>query len=127
MAIGFNTTASYGNRQIVPDKGLSSTETPRVLLASFGDGYEQRIANGINSLEQTFSLSFKTRTKAEIDDIIAFFVSLKGVTAFDYVVADSNAGGGETTYKVVCEKWTKTYAYDDFYSATANFRRVYEA
>ena len=79
MAIGFSTTSSYGNRQIVPDKGVSSTETPRVLLASFGDGYEQRIANGINSLEQTFSLSFKTRTKAEIDDIIAFFVSLKGV------------------------------------------------
>ena len=52
MAIGFSTTSSYGNRQIVPDKGLSSTETPRVLLASFGDGYEQRIANGINSLEQ---------------------------------------------------------------------------
>ena len=54
-------------------------------------------------------------------------MSRKGVTAFNYVVSDSNAGGSETTYKVVCDKWTKTYAYDDFYSATANFRRVYEA
>ena len=127
MAIGFSTTSDHGNRQVVPDKGLTSTEAPRVLMASFGDGYEQRIANGINSLDQTFSLSFKTRPKAEIDDIIAFFVSRKGVTAFNYKVSDSNVGGGETTYKVVCDKWTKTYAYDDFYNATANFRRVYEA
>ena len=127
MAIGFNTTSDHGSRQVVSDKGLSSTETPRVLMASFGDGYEQRIANGINSLDQTFTLNFKTRPKAEIDDIIAFFVSRKGVTAFNYIVSDRNAGGGETTYKVVCDKWTKTYAYDNFYSATANFRKVYEA
>lgn len=127
MAIGFNTTSDHGSRQIVPDKGLSSTETPKVLMASFGDGYEQRIANGINALDQKFSLSFKTRTKEEIDDIIAFFVAQKGVTAFNYVVSDSNVGGSETTYKVVCDNWTKNYAYDNFYSATAKFRRVYEA
>ena len=96
-------------------------------MACFGDGYEQRIANGINALNQNFSLSFKTRTKEEIDDIIAFFVAKKGVTAFDYVVSDSNVGGSETTYKVVCDSWTKNYAYDNFYSATAKFRRVYEA
>ena len=127
MAIGFNTTSDHGSRQIVPDKGLSSKEKPRVLMASFGDGYEQRIANGINALEQNFSLRFKTRTKEEIDDIIAFFVAKKGVTAFDYVVSDSNAGSSETTYKVVCSEWVKSYAYDNFYSATATFRRVYEA
>tara|TARA_R100001443_G_scaffold109351_1_gene120574 strand:- start:1343 stop:1726 length:384 start_codon:yes stop_codon:yes gene_type:complete len=127
MAIGFNTTSDHGSRQIVPDKGLTSKETPRVYLAAFGDGYEQRLARGINALEQNFSLRFRTRTKEEIDDMIAFFVAKKGVTAFDYVVSDSNAGGSETTYKVVCSDWSKTYAYDNFYTATATFRRVYEA
>jgi len=127
MAIGFNTTGTYGSRQITPDKGLSSKETPRVLMVTFGDGYEQRLSSGINQLEQEFGVSFKTRPKAEIDDIIAFFTSTKGVTAFDYVVPDSNAGGGETTYKVVASDWTKSYAYDNFYTANAKFRRVYEA
>ena len=60
MAIGFNTTSDHGSRQIVPDKGLSSKETPKVYLASFGDGYEQRLARGINALEQNFSLRFRT-------------------------------------------------------------------
>lgn len=96
-------------------------------MVSFGDGYEQRVANGINALSQQFSVNFKTRPKAEIDDIVAFFVSRGGVTAFDFVVPDSNESGSEKTYKVVCESWSKTFAYDDFYSASATFRRVYES
>ena len=70
MATGFTTTATFGNRDIVPDKSMARSTTPKVLLASFGDGYEQRLANGINSLAENYSLSFKTRTKEEIDDIV---------------------------------------------------------
>ena len=127
MAVGFNTTATYGNRQVVPDKGITIQDTPNTLMVSFGDRYEQRVANGINALNQSFSVNFKTRPKAEIDDIVAFFVSRGGVTAFDFVVSDSNESGDEKTYKVVCERWSKTFAYDNFYSASATFRRVYES
>lgn len=127
MAVGFSTGSSFGNRQVVPDKGLSTTNTPRVHIAKFGDGYEQRVQDGINSLEQEFSLSFATRPKAEIDDIIGFFESKAGTTSFNYTVDDTNESGNELTVKVVCSNWNQTWAYDDFYSATATFRRVYEA
>jgi phage-related protein len=127
MAVGFSTGASFGNRQVVPDKGLSTTNTPRVHIAKFGDGYEQRVQDGINSLEQEFSLSFATRPKAEIDDIIGFFESKAGATSFNYTVDDTNESGNELTVKVVCSSWNQTWAYDNFYSATATFRRVYEA
>ena len=126
MALGFNTTSTYGNRDILPDKGLTRTSTPRVLVARFGDGYEQRIADGINSINETFRVTFNNRTKEEIDDITAYLGSLNGTTAFTYTIPDSN-NIGETDIKVVCDTFTQNYSYGDFYSASATFRRVYEA
>jgi len=109
------------------DKGLSLKNEVRVITANFGDGYEQRLADGINVLQQEFSVSFATRPKAEIDDLVAFFESTNGVTKFNYTVSDSNESGNEQTYKVVCSDWTQVWEYDDFYTLTAVFRRVYEA
>ena len=125
MAVGF--LLLNGSTRAVPDKGFNRDDTPVLFTAKFGDGYEQRVQDGINSLEQEFSLSFATRPKAEIDDIIGFFESKAGATSFNYTVDDTNESGNELTVKVVCSNWNQTWAYDDFYSATATFRRVYEA
>ena len=62
---------------VQPDKGLTRSNTPRVLLANFGDGYEQRLADGINVLNQDMNISFSTRPKAEIDDLVAFLKVLE--------------------------------------------------
>lgn len=123
MAIGF----LVGATQVAPDRSLTRTSTPKVLRARFGDGYEQRIADGINNLEQTFSISFVNRSKEDIDDITAFFELKGGVTSFDYTIPDSNVSAPfETTIKVVCENWSTVYVQTDCYTCTANFRRVYE-
>lgn len=106
------------------DKGFSRASTPKIHVASFGDGYEQRIADGINNLAQSMSLSFTTRPKAEIDDLVAFFESLGGVSKFRLTIDDTN---GAETIKVVCKQWNQTWAYDNFYSLTASVERVYEA
>ena len=123
MAIGFTDLKSTVRK---PDKSMTRSTKPKVLFAQFGDGYEQRLADGINTLEETFQVSFNTRTKEEIDDIVAFFENKAGVTAFTYTIPDSN-NSGETAIKVVCSTWNKTWAYGDYYSATATFKRVYEA
>lgn len=112
---------------VQPDKQLSRKNTPRVHLAQFGDGYEQRLQDGINSLKQEISVSFQTRPKAEIDDLVAFFESLNGVTKFRFDLADSNAGSSTETIKVVCPNWTQRWEYDDYYTLEAKFQRVYEA
>ena len=126
MTIGFGVGGGTGN--VVPDKGLSRSSTPSVHKISFGDGYEQRIAKGINSIAESYSASFNNRTKEEIDDIIAFLDSQKGVTAFNFTIPDSNASSNdETVIKVVCDTYNSSYSYGDFYSATATFRRVFEA
>lgn len=112
---------------VQPDKGFSRATTPKVILASFGDGYEQRIADGINILNQSMGVSFSTRPKAEIDDLVAFFESLGGVSRFKFNIEDSNEGSSTETILCVCPTWSQTWAFDNFYSLTATFRRVYES
>ena len=79
MTIGFIYT---GSTYATPDKQLTKTSNPRVLTAKFGDGYEQRAVDGINNLNETYNLTFKTRKKADIDDIVAFLDSKQNVTKF---------------------------------------------
>ena len=111
MALGFTDLTSTVRK---PDKMMTSSSTPNVLLANFGDGYEQRLAAGINNLVQEYSVSFDNRTKEEIDDITAFFTDKAGVTKFDFTIPDSN-NSGETTIKVICASWSQAYKYGDFY------------
>ena len=111
---------------ITPTYGVQKRSRPNVRTVRFGDGYEQRIANGINSLQESYNVTFNNRTKEEIDDITGYLGSLQGVTALSFTIPDSN-NSGETTIKVVCDSFSQSYSYDDFYSASATFRRVYEA
>lgn len=122
MAMGFDIG---GGTYIIPDKNLRKTSKPRVLKATFGDGYEQRLIDGINNINETFSVAFNNREKEEIDDIVAFFDGKAGVTAFNYTYPDSN-NSGERTVKVVCEDYSLNFSQNDFYGCTATFRRVYE-
>ena len=125
MAIGFDVGGTLG--VVVPDKGLKRNSKPRVHISKFGDGYEQRVGNGINPLEQTISVSFATRPKADIDDIVAFFETKAGYASFNFTLPDTNGGSNEETIKVVCDDWNQSWDYDDYYTLDANFRRVYEA
>ena len=127
MALGFSTGSSFGSRTIIPDKGMTRSNEPLVFVAEFGDGYQQRVANGINNLKQEFSVSFATREKAEIDDIVGFFESTNGVTAFDFTFPDTNASGNEETVKVYVTQFSQNWDYDNFYTLSATFRRVYVA
>jgi len=127
MAVGFNVGGTLGN--VVPDKAMTKKSSPKVLRASFGDGYEQRIVNGINSITEQYSVSFRHRTKEDIDDIVDFFDVKAGVTKFPFTLPDTNntTASGEHTVQVVCEDYNTNFEYDNFYTLSATFRRVYEA
>ncbi len=125
MAIGFDVGGSLG--VVVPDRGMSWKTEPQVLKNEFGDGYTQRISNGLNNLKQNLTVNFANRTKADVDDIVAFFETKKGVTAFTFTVPDSNSGSSELAVKVICPDWSQNWEHDDYYSVNATFERVYEA
>tara|TARA_E500000178_G_scaffold268705_1_gene266373 strand:- start:9658 stop:10245 length:588 start_codon:yes stop_codon:yes gene_type:complete len=96
MALGF-IVAGVTTRKIIPDKTLTKNSTPRLRIQRFGDGYEQRVVDGINNINQTYSSSFTNREKEEADDIIAFFDTQGAVTAFDFVIPDSNSTSTTTS------------------------------
>jgi phage-related protein len=131
MAIGFTIPASESyvaaDTLITPDKGMTKKSTSRVRVAKFGDGYEQRIADGINNVDEQYSVSFSNREKSVIDDIAAFFESRKAAS-FNFTIPDSNAGGNETTVKVVVAGYSLNYDnHPVTYSISTTLRRVYEA
>ena len=112
------------------DKGFTRSNTPVIHSITYGDGFEQRVANGINNLKQTMSVTFNTRPKAEIDSLVDFFEDLGGVTKFQMTIDKDTAGSDNNateTIKVVCKSWQQTWDYDNFYSLSATFERVYEA
>ena len=128
MTIGFEYQTSP-SKYATPDKTANRRTRPRILLQTFGDGYEQRAVDGINVLREEFSLTFSNREKAEIDDIAAFLDDKKGVTKFTLTMPDTKntTRAGEKDIKVVCEDYSLQYKYDDFYTLTTKLRRVYEA
>ena len=66
------------------------TVTPRMNTASFGDGYVQRVADGINHKPREWALTF-VRPKAEIDAIESF-LDANADTAFDWTDPDGFTG-----------------------------------
>ena len=81
--------------------------------------------DGINAIEEQYSVSFNNRPKADIDDIVKFF-DTRVAASFNFTIPDTN-NSGETTIKVVCNSYNTTYNNDTTYSCSATFRRVYEA
>ena len=72
---------------VTADRGLGRTAKQRVLVATFGDGYEQRVGDGVNVKEESFSIAFNNRPASEINLIAAFF-DVKAGIAFDFAVSD---------------------------------------
>tara|TARA_R110000765_G_scaffold213444_1_gene318514 strand:- start:217 stop:600 length:384 start_codon:yes stop_codon:yes gene_type:complete len=127
MAIGIKNDSNV--LLATPDKAMTKQSAPRVLVASFGDGYEQRIADGINTLNETYSLNFATRLKEDIDDIVVFLDGKQGVSNFTLTLPDTNntTRTGERDVKVITTNYSVTYDYDNFYSLSLSLKRVFEA
>jgi phage-related protein len=102
------------------DFGAQLSEKPRVLTAQFGDGYQQRLGDGINIAPEEWQLTFSARTAAERDTILAFLSARNGVESFDWT---SPAG---TVGKFVCPEWSYVPNKAVANTVTALFRQVFE-
>jgi phage-related protein len=93
---------------------------PRVRVAAFGDGYEQRVADGINNAPRSWSLGF-TRPTTEADAILAFFEARNGAEAFDWTPPYGAAG------KFVAREWSVQLIGPVAKSISATFEEVFGA
>jgi len=84
----------------IPDYAPQGEEVPRVLKSPFGDGYAQRVGDGINTNLPTWSLSFTNRSSAEYQAILAFLRAQGGTTKFVWT-----APGESVAQNWICSAW----------------------
>jgi phage minor tail protein len=85
-----------------PKPGYTVESEPRRKVNKFGDGYEQRMVDGLNPLLRKFSLTYKLNHKSAVE-LDRFFVEHGGVTPFLFKEYEDGA-----LIKAVCPKWSKT-------------------
>jgi phage-related protein len=104
-----------------PSFSADLEERPIVQRIQFGDGYEQRVAFGINTQPKNWSLQFNNRTDTERDNILTFLRARGAVESFDWTDPNGYAG------KWICSEWQTSQVSCNFNNITATFRQVFEA
>ena len=99
----------------VPSAGSSGVMHPRTLKAQFGDGYAQRVKDGVNARLRFWNLQFDPMhattpiggSGANLDDINDFLERQDGYIHFLWVqLPPFNTEGAK---EFVCEEWSFTY------------------
>lgn len=104
-----------------PDFGAQVQVKPRVRTVSFGDGYQQRQADGINTQPQVWTLQWKNRDNTETDEIKSFLVARGGVQSFDWSPPNE-----ASAIKVICSDWTVSTVRFNLNDISATFTQVFE-
>src|SRR5689334_18690931 len=94
MAKTFSVPMSFGTQKQMK---------PRIRSVAFGDGYELRIGDGLNTMPQVWNLNFNVLTIGQANAVDAWFVEHAGVKWFWWVPPRQSA-----PIKVVCKEWTRT-------------------
>lgn len=105
--------------QWFPDASVQKKVEPRVRLARFGDGYEQRVRDGINTMPQTWGLQF-TGDRAEIDAIDDFLTRHGGSDSFLWTTPDGVQG------HYICRSWSKQRERGVKVTLQAQFEQVFD-
>lgn len=101
---------------VVAGQGVEIETTARV--ARFGDGYEQRAANGLRPLRRRFDvrLAADYSVVKQADD---FLRARAGIESFDWTPQDGVAG------RFVCRKWSVSYGPGNGAELSASFEEVW--
>lgn len=106
-----------------PSYGAQNQVQPRVRSVSFGDGYELRVGDGLNTVVAKWSLTWNAMPIEHAGYIEQFFTFHGGVKWFWWVPPRATAA-----IKVVCKQWTRgpvegSRTHD---AISANFTQVFD-
>ena len=102
-----------------PDPGANLDTEFKLRVAKFGDGYQQRAPDGINNVDDKWSLTF-TRTADVIDQIHQFLLGKKNGESFTFTPPRG------TEVRVICSKFSRTFSDRSTNRLTLTLERVYE-
>lgn len=108
-----------------PSYNAKIDNKPKVKINQFGNGYQQRINDGINNNLIEFSLLFENRSEKETVSILHFLNERKGQEAFIYNLPTIYAKPTTNlNTKFVCPEWGSTYISYNNYSIETKFSEV---
>jgi len=95
---------------------------PKVLSASFGDGFAQDVVDGFNGAEAlSLNITFSNATNQDHDKIEAFLTGLGGAGRFLYT-----APYASKPLVFVCQKWRWTLVTVNNWTFSATFERRFD-
>lgn len=99
-----------------PSYNSPKNKSFRVLQATFGDGYMQRVGDGINTVSETWDLTWDLLTVVQADAITDFFDARGGTEAFVWVTPDGD------TKNFIIAKYGRVPIAKDTFSVTATLQ-----
>lgn len=105
-----------------PSYTSSASHTPSVQAVKYGDGYEQRISDNINTNLIGLTLLFDKRRKKEISAILHFLETRGASESFLFSPPEPYNPSKKRLF--VCRNWNTSFKFFDNYSVSANFFEV---
>jgi phage-related protein len=102
-----------------PDHGTPKSVEFRINSAKFGDGYEQRAADGINAKEEIVTLTWNSLPKATVESITAFMDARAGHESFDYTYP-----GDVSPKKYICKGYQVHWRGEYFRGLSLSLKQV---
>lgn len=118
-----------GRDIFIPSSGFQNQVKTSALAAQFGDGYSQRVPQGINNISKEWSLTWVNRSYSHCQDILDFFEARKGTEAFLWTPPKNIVAGVVTDgieYSVYCPEWSIQHNNVIAGTISAKFIQVYE-
>lgn len=109
------TTLTY-----LPTYGAAGDLEPRVFKSQFGEGYQQRTADGLHPLARKWNVEFADRNLTDANAIDAFFAAANGVLSFTWTPPSGVVG------QWLCPKWNRVAAGYNNWTISAAFEEVFE-
>jgi phage-related protein len=103
-----------------PSFNMSTAHQPRVKSIKFGDGYEQRIKDGINNKALNVRLSFESRNEEEAKAILHFLHARESWEPFYFKVPAPYS----ITKKFVCKSFNNQFIFADNYTIQCELTEV---
>jgi len=93
---------------LVPLAMSAGSSTAKIVKNDFGDGYTQRVADGINTIKSTWALDWVV-SNANKNTIVAFLEARGGYDSFLLPTAIYTPLGETSTTLWTCDKWNTEY------------------
>jgi len=108
-----------------PSYNAKILNTPKIKTNKFGNGYEQRTTDGINSNLIEINLMFENRSELETVSILHFLKQRNGQESFIYNIPTIfSKSSSSLNTRFICPEWSPSYISYNNYAIDVKFMEV---